>query len=77
MQSFWSGSGGGRKDAQRAGAPLLWRYAERAGLFILEKGRLWGALIATFQYLEGANRKDGEGFFMGECSGRTRDDGLG
>ncbi|GAB0208071.1 hypothetical protein GRJ2_003272800 [Grus japonensis] len=46
------------------------------GLFSQEKRRLWGDLIAAFQYLKGAYRKDGEGLFIGECSDRTRDNDL-
>ena len=33
------------------------------GLFSLEKRRLWGNLVAAFQYLKGAYRKAGEGLF--------------
>jgi len=32
-------------------------------LFRLEKKRLWGDLIAAFQYLNGAYKKAGEGLF--------------
>ena len=46
------------------------------GLFSTEKRRLWGGLIAAFQYLNGAYRKAGEELFMGACSNRTRRNGF-
>jgi len=38
----------------------------------LEKRRLWGDLIAAFQYLKGAYRKDGDNLFNRHSSDRTR-----
>ncbi|KAK4816897.1 hypothetical protein QYF61_024539 [Mycteria americana] len=45
------------------------------GLCSLEKRRLWGDLIATFQYLKGAYKKAGEGLVTRACSNRTRNNG--
>ncbi|PKU49548.1 hypothetical protein llap_101 [Limosa lapponica baueri] len=46
------------------------------GLFSLEKRRLQGDLIAAFQYLRRAYRKDGEILFTKVCSGRMRGNGF-
>jgi len=46
------------------------------GLFSLQKRRLQGNIIAAFQYLKVAYRKDGEGLFIRERSDRRRSNGF-
>jgi len=54
-------------------------YEERLralGLFSLEKRGLWGDLMAAFQYLKGACRKDVKNVFSKACCDRTQSNGF-
>jgi len=46
------------------------------GLFSLGKQRLWADLIAAFQCLKRAYRKEGENIFIRACCNRTRSNGF-
>jgi len=46
------------------------------GLFSLEKRKLWGHLIAAFQYLKGTYRKDRDKLFSRACCDRSRGSGF-
>ncbi|KFQ33146.1 hypothetical protein N332_02120, partial [Mesitornis unicolor] len=46
------------------------------GLFSLEKRRLWGDLIAVFQFLKRSYRKAGEGLFTSAGGDRTSGNGF-
>ena len=46
------------------------------GLFSLERRRLWGDLIAAFQYLKGAYKQEGSQLFERGDNSRTRGNGF-
>ena len=52
---------------------LLYKDRQRElGLFSLEKRRLWGDLIAAFQYLKGDYKEEGNQLFTQADSDRIR-----
>jgi len=54
-------------------------YEERLrefGLFSLEKRRLQADLIAAFQHLKGAHRKQGHNLFKKACCDSTKSNGF-
>ncbi|KAJ7406813.1 hypothetical protein WISP_131246 [Willisornis vidua] len=46
-------------------------------LFNLEKRRLWGDLVASFQYLKEVYKRAGVGLFTSGCSDGTRENVFG
>ena len=46
------------------------------GLFNLEKSRIQGDLLAAFQYIKGAYKKDGDRLLSRACCDRTRGNGF-
>ena len=61
----------GQEDAQRAGAPLLWRQIKGVRLVLLREEKAEGDLTVALQYLEGAYKQEGNQFFTWSDSDKT------
>ena len=61
----------GHRNDPRDGTPPC-ETGRELGLFSLENRRLWGVLRATFQYLKGGCKKEGDRLFSRVCCGRIR-----
>ena len=66
----------GHEDEQRAEAPLLWRWAERAGVVQPVEEKALGRPSRDLPVPKGAYRKDREGHFTWECSDKARSNGI-
>ena len=64
------------EEGQRAGAPLLWRQAERVGVVQPGEEEAPGRPYSSLPVPKGAYRKAGEGLFTRACSDRTRDNSF-
>jgi len=71
----WSGSRGGHKDAQWAGAPLQWKQAERARLVQVGEEKALGRPNGSLLILTGAY-KQGDQLFTLFDSDRIRENGF-
>ena len=66
----------GHEDYQRAAAPPLWDWAERAGAFQPGEEKAPRRPYSGLPVPEGSYRKAGEGLFMRAGSDRTRGNGF-
>jgi len=66
----------GNKVDHRAGVPLFEERLRELGFFSLEKRRLWGDIIATFQYLKQAYKHEGDKVFSWFDSESTKGDSF-
>ena len=73
----WRGSrGGGHKNDQGDGTPLLWGKAERVGAVKPGEEKAVGRHYSSLSVPERAYRKDGENIFSRACCDKTRSNGF-